>query len=92
MMNQEIAEAILNWEDHHESDFFIEIGEEEITGKSRWSTFYSQVYKDKRDNSFWELSWSRGSTEQQDNGVEDISFQRMMPKEVTFVQYVPYKE
>lgn len=91
-MNQEIAEAILNWEDHEEAEFFKEVGEEEITGKSRWSTFYSQVYKDERDESFWELSWSRGSTEQQDDGPENIGFQRVMPQEVTVIRYVLWKE
>jgi hypothetical protein len=91
-MNQEIAEAILNWEDHEEVEFFEEITEEEITNKSRWSTSYSRVYKDNRNESFWELSWTRGSTELQDNGTEDIEIQRVMPQEVTVIKYVPWKE
>jgi hypothetical protein len=90
-MNQEIAEAILNWEDHEEIEFFEEVTEEEITDQSRWSTSCSRVYKDKRDESFWELSWTRGSTELQDNGTEDIEFQRVMPQEVTVIKYVPWK-
>jgi hypothetical protein len=91
-MNQEIAEAILNWEDHEEIDFFEEVTGQEITSHSRWSTVFSQVYKDKRDESFWAISWTRGSTELQDEGVENIEIQRMMPKEVTVIKYVPWKE
>ncbi len=92
MMNQEIAEAILKWEDHDEVEFFEEVTKNIMEEKSRWSTFYSQVYKDNRDGSFWRLFWSRGSTEQQDEGPENIEFERVMPKEVIITKYVPYKD
>jgi hypothetical protein len=88
MMNKEIAESILKWEDHDELDFFEEVTEEIMGHKSRWSIFYSQVYKDTRDGKFWELQWSRGATEQQDEGPENIQFYQVVPKEVTHIEYV----
>lgn len=90
-MNNEIAEAIIKWEHHDESHFFEEVAPEEIVDQSRWRTYYSQVHKDTRDETFWELSWGRGSTEQQDGGIEDIGFIQVEPKLVTITKYVPIK-
>ena len=91
-MNQEISEAIINWTDHDEVDHFKEVTAKRIVDQSRWSTYYAQVYRDERDGSFWELHWGRGSTEQQDDGPEDVTFMRVMPVEKVVVDYVPYKE
>jgi hypothetical protein len=89
MMNQQIAEAILNFEDYEEEEFFEEVSELEITGTSRWNTFYSKVFQDTRDNTYWEITWSRGSTEIQDNGAEDIEFRQVKPVNVTVIKYLP---
>lgn len=60
----------------------------EITDKSRWNTFYSQVFKKVEDGTFWEAFWTRGSTEYQDNGVEDFDFYEVVPQEITTTIYV----
>ena len=91
MMTQEIAEAIMNWEDHDEVDHFEEIGKKTITGQSRWSTYYKQIYKDNRDGTFWSLNWGRGSTEQQYDGPENIQFWQVVPVEKTIVVYEKVK-
>lgn len=87
-MNQEIAEAILNWEDHDDIDHFEKVTNVVITSQSRWSTFYFQIYKDKRDGSHWQLLWSRGSTEQQDQGPEDIEYFRVEERIVQKSEWV----
>jgi len=81
------AHLILD-EEHEEQEFFKEITSAEITGDSRWSKFYEQVWQDTRDGTFWEISWSRGATEYQDNGTEDVSVQQVWPREVTRTIYV----
>jgi hypothetical protein len=91
-MNQELAESILKWEDHPEDEFIEEVTQEVIEDQRRWSTQYSQVFKDIRDNTFWEIWWSRGSTEMQDEGPEDIGFQQVEPVEVTVTKYLPVKK
>ena len=91
-MNQEIAEAIINWTDHDEFDHFKVVTAKRIVNQGRWSTYYAQVYRDERDGSHWVLNWGRGSTEMQDDGPEDVTFMRVMPVEKVVVDYVPYKE
>lgn len=85
-MDSAKAELILK-EDCDEQEFYEEVTSSEITGDSRWSKFYEQVFKDTRDGTFWEISWSRGATEYQDNGVEDVSVQQVWPHQVTTTVY-----
>jgi len=63
------------------------VTEEEISYQSRWNTYYSQVFENKVDGTYWRISWSRGSTEYQDDGVQDIEFQRVFPKTKTITVY-----
>jgi len=89
-MKQEVAEAILNFEDHEENEFFVEIdGTEVIEGQSRWYTTFSSVYEDTRDGTFWKVTWSRGSTEMQDDGPENINVQQVRPVIVERTEYQP---
>lgn len=74
-------------EDVFWGDDFEEVEPEEITGQSRWNTYYSQILKYK-DGTFWQVTWSRGSTEMQDDGVEDLGLIQVEPKEVTVTHYV----
>ena len=69
-----------------ESDDFNSVTDEEITGQSRWSTFYYQVFKYK-DGTFWGATWNRGSTEQQDNGIEDLKVFQVEPEQVLITKY-----
>lgn len=82
-MNLEIAmECLREYPRDYES-----VTEEEIVDQSRWSTFYNQVFKNRVDGTYWKIHWSRGSTEQQDNGIEDIEFQQVFPKQKTITVY-----
>lgn len=74
-------------EDHELCNEFTAMTEAEIVDQSRWSTHYRQVFKHV-DDSFWRFSWSRGSTEYQDNGPENIFIEQVYPKEVTVIKYV----
>ncbi|TCR92600.1 hypothetical protein [Rhizobium sp. BK376] len=78
--------------DDLEGDHYENVQPAEITGDSRWSKFYEAVYRDKRDGTFWEISWSRGATEYQDQGVEDVAIQQVWPREVTRTIYVTSPE
>ena len=80
-MTEEEIEDIF-WGDEYE-----EVTKPDITGTSRWSTFYEQVFKKKSDGTFWEASWSRGSTEMQDEGIEGFEFHEVVPVEKTFTVY-----
>ncbi|KAB2661444.1 hypothetical protein F9K91_24920 [Brucella tritici] len=86
-MDSEIAKLIV-CEDHEDSEFFEAVTEDEITGDSRWSKFYRQVWKDTRDGTFWEITWSRGATEYQDQGMEDVEVREVKPVEKTVIVYV----
>ena len=88
-MKLKTAAAILNWDDDDDDDAdnYEEVTKAKIFDQSRWSTFYSRVYKNKIDGTFWEIIWSRGSTEQQDNGPEDIGVDQVEPYEKTIIEY-----
>ncbi|MGV1762812.1 hypothetical protein [Rhizobium rhizogenes] len=79
---------LLICDDFEDAAHFDEVQPAEITGDSRWSKFYEAVYKDKRDGTFWEISWSRGATEYQDEGPEDVTVQQVWPREVSRTIYV----
>jgi hypothetical protein len=88
-MKQEVAEAIIRWEDHDDAENYTEVTSPEIYDQGRWETSFSQVFRDCRDNSFWEISWTRGSTEFQDEGPENIEVRQVWPHQVTVTQYKP---
>lgn len=58
-----------------------------IEEQSRSSTYYSQVFKKKSDGTFWQAFWGRGSTEYQDNGIEDFDLFQVVPMEKTITVY-----
>lgn len=60
---------------------------EQIYEQSRWSTFYEQVFEELETGEYWKIYWSRGSTEYQDEGPEDIEFSRVFPKTKTITVY-----
>ncbi len=89
-MNAEKAFLVLG-EDADDQEFYEEITSAEITGDSRWSKFYEQVWKDTRDGTFWEISWSRGATEYQDEGAENVEVRQVWPKVVQRTIYTTVK-
>jgi hypothetical protein len=75
-----IREDLENYEEYEQ------LTSPEICDQSRWSTYYFQVIEQKPTSTLWEISWSRGSTEMQDNGIEDVevheveAYQEMVTK------------
>ena len=67
-------------------DEFTEVTKEEIYEKTRWSVHYSQILKYK-DGTLWQATWSRGATEYQDEGSEDLELLQVVPKEVLTTVY-----
>jgi hypothetical protein len=88
-MNTALAEALVEWEDHEECEFMEEVTGEKLESTSRWHTHYYNVFKDTRDGTYWKLRWYRGSTESCDDGIEEVEYQQVVPKEVTVIEYVP---
>jgi len=82
-MDINIAKACL----YEDTEDYTSVTEEEISYQSRWNTYYSQVFENKVDGTYWRIIWSRGSTEYQDDGVQDIEFQRVFPKTKTITVY-----
>lgn len=66
---------------------FQEVTPEEICEQSRWHTFYEQIFQYKPDESFWKAEWSRGSTEYQDDGLEELTLTKVKPYQVTVTKY-----
>lgn len=86
-MNEELAMALLNWEDHDEADYFLEASPMKITGTGRWRINYSMVYQDTRDQRYWMIRWSRGATEVQDEGPENIVVYEVRPIEIMVTEW-----
>lgn len=63
------------------------VNEETILDKGRWSITYSKVYKKIVDNTFWELTWIRGATETQDEGMEYPELNEVVPVQKTITVY-----
>ncbi len=89
-MTPEKARLVL-CEDADDQEFYEEVTSAEITGDSRWAKFYEQVFKDNRDGTYWEIQWSRGATEYQDQGVEDVEVRQVWPKVVQRTIYSAVK-
>jgi len=85
MMDQTIAENILI-EEYDENEYE-PVTEADVTGTSRWNTYYEQVFKHRPTETYWMFSWYMGSTEYQDNGVEGVSFYQVEPHEMTITVY-----
>ena len=84
-MTYQVARDILydEYEDGYEN-----VVSAEIVGKSRWSVFYSAVYLHTETETYWRLNWTRGATEYQDEGIDDIEFQEVVPVPVTVIKYI----
>jgi hypothetical protein len=85
-MDIETAKAILNFV--YPDNDYVEISTPYITYQSRWYTFYLRNYYNKADNTYWELTWSRGSTEQRENGPENIEAFKVERREAPAYVYV----
>lgn len=80
------------WEDS--SDF--EMIETNIEDTSRWSIHYTGICKHIETGKFYEISWSQGATESQDEGPfeyisGDINLVEVEQQEVVVKQWVQVK-
>lgn len=82
-MDYATAKAILC----EDEEGYTEVTPSKIVDQGRWKTFYQQVFEKEADGTFWEIFWSRGSTEYQDNGIEDVRCRRVFPKTKTITVY-----
>ena len=87
MMNQDIAEALLNEEEFEGEEDYLLVAGREFNFTSRWYIYWFSVYKHKPTDTFWRVNWCRGLTEQQDNGIEDVVFDQVKPVTHTIVVY-----
>jgi len=85
-MTKDEAEQYIS-EELSDYDDYKEVTSPEITDQRRWSTYFAQVLEHKPTSTFWEISWSRGSTEMQDNGTEDVDVCEVEPYQVTETKY-----
>jgi hypothetical protein len=62
-----------------------------IDGQTRWETQHEMVFQDLKTKKFYKTSYSKGSTEYQDNGIEfyDMDCAEVVPVEVKVIKYVP---
>ena len=86
MTDEELKSII--WDDNDNYECI----EESIEDTSRWHTFYDKIVKLLSDSTYWRISWSRGSTEYQDEGPENISIVQVFPFETRHIVYLTEKE
>jgi hypothetical protein len=86
-MNQELAEALIDWEDHPDVKNYQVVQLPKIVDRSRWSVFYEVVYRNKVDDTYWLIFYGRGATEYQDNQDEGVSFSQVKPVQKTITVY-----
>ena len=82
-MDYEEFELVL-WGDH---DDYESVTEETMENNSRWSIYYSQIFKQKSTGNFFEAYWGSGATEQQEGQMHNWSFSQVEPFEKTVVAY-----
>lgn len=70
-----------------------EVIESEMIDQRRWVTVFSDVIAHKDyPGEYVRATYEQGSTEYQDSTEPDAYFQKVVPKEVTVIQYVAPKE
>ena len=87
-MTPELAADILIFDDNDEIENYKEVDATTMTSISRWSIHYEKVYQNINDKTFWKIKWTRGATEYQDNGYENIEVHQVVPREITSITYV----
>lgn len=69
-----------------DNDVWAAVTDEEIYDTGRWHTHYARVFTN--GDTFIEISWIRGATEYQDEGIENPEWYEVFPKTVTKTIYV----
>lgn len=84
-MDEEVALSILE----EDNDEYAVAEDEIITGNGRWHIHYEMVVQHKVTLEYFKIMYSRGSTEYQDNGVENVYAIKVKPEERTTIAWVP---
>jgi hypothetical protein len=79
------------FEEITEGDDYKPVTRSKIEDQRRWATMYSQVFQNTKDDTYWELTWQQGSTEQQECDLEATKV-KVVPKQVTKTIYVIAEE
>ena len=82
----------LVYEDHDPEEF--ELIEKKMIGQRRWTTEYSMIFKDIKNEKFYEVEYESGSTENCDTrpfdyGPDMVECQEVVPVEETVIVYKP---
>lgn len=94
-MKREFAKDLLvaAWGLPHDIDKSGEIIQDEIIETSRWSEIHSLIFKAPDDGKFYEVSYSQGLTEYQDESPweyeTEVVATEVEPREVTVTKYLP---
>lgn len=79
---QDVIDIILG-----DDDDFVCVVLDRISTQTRWNTFYEKIVRHIPTGKLYEVNWSRGSTEMQDNGIENVSMYEVEPRETITIVY-----
>ena len=86
-IESEILLELTAGKDNDEAYFLIE---ENIIEQGRWYTLYEYVFKDKKENKFYRTYIRKGSTEYQEDEIDEfLECEEVFPQEVTITKYYP---
>jgi len=83
-MDKKTAEQLI-WDEDVEG--YKPVTDEEIVDKTRWSVVYERVFENTSDGTFWNLSWSGGATEYQEDTEADVYIVQVYPHQVMETVY-----
>lgn len=83
-LSEDDVESVL-WGDHED---FNSVTMKEIVHQGRWLTTFQQVFKHVPSGTLWRLEWDRGSTEYQDEGIQNLEYYEVVPQEKPITVYV----
>lgn len=69
------------------NDDFVDTTLTRISRQNRWHTFYEKVVKEQSTGKYYAMCWSRGSTELQDNGIENMEMYEVVPRKIETIVY-----
>ena len=85
-MDHAVAKQLL--EEDYDSSEWKAATAPSIYSTSRWSIFYEQIWLSLVNGKYYRVTWSRGATECQDEGNDNIDFYEVRPVTVSVVDYV----
>ncbi len=83
-MTEDEARAILE----EDNDDYAIVEDERVIDTSRWHIHYAMIVQHKTTLEYFMLHYSRGATEYQDVGIENIDITKVKPKERIAIEWV----